>query len=229
MRPFKLFRISYILLVTGIAGAQSLQAQQPALVADQGRTVSASRGGAAQTFQIASAILKETRKISIVLPPSFSQSAPERRYPMMIVTDGDFLLAPVAAVSDELSRNGQMPEMVIVAIENFGATGSLSGDEKRVYDLTPPGLSVGGSDLNQGGDRFLDFIEKELIPAVDLKFRTAAPRVFVGFSSGGILATYAAATRPLYNAVVSLDGPTQFGDNWIVKNSWRAPQPNRRR
>ncbi len=200
------------------SSAQPAQApQSPPLVAETGRTVPASRGGSAQSFQLASAILKETRRILIVLPASYAHSAPHRRYPVTVVADGEYLIAAVAAVSDELVRNGQIPESVIAGIENVGAVGALSSDRKRVYDLTPPGLSVSGSSLNEGGDRFLDFIEKELLPAVDRRFRTAAPRTFVGVSSGGILATYAAATRSTYRAVVSLDAPIHLGDEWLAK------------
>jgi hypothetical protein len=86
-----------------------------------------------------------------------------------------------------------------------------------VYDLTPPGLSVSGSSLNEGGDRFLDFIEQELLPAVDSKFRGGPPRTFIGHSSGGILVTYAAATRSTFRAVVAIDTPVQLGDNWLAK------------
>jgi hypothetical protein len=39
---------------------------------------------------------------------------------------------------------------VIVGIENVGGDDSLKSNQKRVYDLTPPGLSVSGSDENQG-------------------------------------------------------------------------------
>ncbi len=189
----------------------------PVLVADAGRTISASRGGSAEAFQIASAILKETRHILIVLPASYAQSAPDRRYPVTVVVDGDYLMPAVATVSDELTRNGQIPESVIVGVENVGGADFLTSNQKRVYDLTPPGLSVSGSNLNQGGDLFLDFIEKELLPAVDRQFRTAAPRTFVGVSSGGVLATYVAATRSTYCAVVSLDAPIHLGDNWLAK------------
>lgn len=199
-------------VVCFLATCLAAQAQPaPTLVAETNRTVSATRGSNAQAFQIASKILKETRRVLIVLPDSFSHSAPDRKYPTTVVVDGEYLIAPVAAVSDELSRNGQIPEAVIVAIENVG------GNEKRVYDLTPPGLSVSGSGLNEGGELFLDFIEKELLPAVDQQFRTAAPRTFVGVSSGGILATYAAATRSTYRAVVCLDAPIHLGDNWLAK------------
>lgn len=84
-------------------------------------------------------------------------------------------------MAEELSRNGLVPEMVIVAIAN---TNSLR-------DLTPPGISVSGSSLNEGGDKFLDFIEKELLPEVTRQLRGGPPYTFIGHSSGGILVTYA--------------------------------------
>ncbi len=217
MNYHKLLLIVFGLLSAGTAYAQSASPQQtPTLVAQTGRTVAASRGSNAQSFQVASAILKEMRQILVVLPDSYSQSAPDRRYPVTVVVDGEYLIAPVATVSDELARNGQIPESVIVGIENVRGADSLASNQKRVYDLTPPGLSVSGSNLKQGGDLFLDFIEKELLPAIDRQFRTAAPRTFVGVSSGGVLATYVAATRSTYCAVVSLDAPIHLDENWLA-------------
>jgi hypothetical protein len=216
MKYHKLLWVVFFLMGVGISSAQSPQDQlPPALVAVAGRTVPASLGSSAESFQIASAILKETRRILVVLPASYAQSAPDRRYPVTVVVDGEYLIAPVAAMSDALSRNGQIPESVIVGIENVGGADFLSSNNKRVYDLTPPGLSVSGSDLNQGGDHFLDFIEKELLPAVDRQFRTAAPRTFVGVSSGGILATYVAATRLTFRAVIALDTP--ISETWLAQ------------
>lgn len=204
----------------GQVSAQSRAPQLATLVAEPDRAVSISRGSSAQAFQIESAILKETRPINVVLPASFAQSAPERRYPVTIVLDGEASVPPVTAVSDELSRNGQIPETIIVAIPN------LDPMRGRLRDLTPPGLSVSGSSLNEGGDRFLDFIEQELLPAVDRQFRGGAPRIFIGHSSGGILATYAAATRSTYRTVVAIDTPIHLGENWLAKKlTERAKSP----
>src|SRR5262245_10993026 len=227
MKSNKLLLIVLLLIVVSDSRAQLAQAQQsPSLVAEAGGAVPAFRGSNAQSFQITSVILKETRRILVVLPASYSQSAADRRYPVTVVVDGDYLTPAVATVSDELTRNGQIPESVIIGIENVGGANFESSNKKRVYDLTPPGLSVSGSNLNQGGDLFLDFIEKELLPAVDRQFRTAAPRVFVGVSSGGILATYVAATRSTYRTVISLDAPTHFGENWLTKKlTARAAAP----
>ena len=227
MKSYKFLLIGLLSIVATTSSARSAQSQQtPSLIAEAERTVPASRGGSAQPFKIASTILKETRRILVVLPASYSQSAPGRRYPVTVVVDGEYLIATVAAVSDELSRNGQIPESVIVGIENVGGADWLASNKKRVYDLTPPGLSVSGSSRNEGGDRFLDFTEQELLPAVDRQFRTAAPRAFVGVSSGGILATYVAATRSTYRAVVCLDAPVHLGENWLAKKlAARASEP----
>ena len=214
MRYRKLFLPLALFLVGVSSQAQSVQ---PTLTAEPNRNASASRGSTALAFKIDSAILKETRRIQIVLPASYAQSSPARRYPVTIVVDGEYLMPTVAVVTDELTRNGQVPESVLVGIENIGGEDFLASNQKRVYDLTPPGLSVSGSDTNQGGDLFLDFVERELLPAVDRQFRTAAPRFFVGVSSGGVLATYVAATRSTYSAVVSLDAPINIQENWLAK------------
>lgn len=218
MKYQKLLSVGFVLCGLTAVHAQSNPVKTPPpLIANAGPTIALTRSGGALSFHIASAILKETRRILIRVPESYEQSAPDRRYPVTVAVDGDFLLAPVAIASDELSRNGQIPESVIVGVENFGGADAQTANTKRVNDLTPPGLSVSGSGLNEGGDRFLDFIEKELLPAVDAKFKTAAPRAFVGVSSGGILATYVAATRSTYRTVISLDAPIYFDDNWLAK------------
>jgi hypothetical protein len=212
MKANKLLLIALLLIGVSDSRGQSAQTRQtPELVAEEGRVVSVSRGSRALAFQITSAILKETRRINVVLPVSYSQSSSDRRYPVTILLDGEANVPPGAAVSDELSRNGQIPESVIIAIPN---TDPMRG---RLRDLTPPGLSVSGSSLNEGGDRFLDFIEQELLPAVDRQFRGAAPRTFIGHSSGGILATYVAATRSTYRAVVAIDAPIHLGENWLAR------------
>ncbi|MBV8518101.1 MAG: hypothetical protein JO197_11935 [Acidobacteria bacterium] len=165
----------------------------------------------AAAYDIPSRILGQTRRVIVRLPPSFATSAPSRRYPLAIVLDGDWLLQSVATASEPLVEHGQIPELVLVAIAN------TDDGDGRVHDLTPPGLSVSGSSLSEGGDRFLDFIERELVPALDAQFRTAAPRLLIGTSSGGILTTYAAATRNTFRLALALDTPIHLGDRWLAK------------
>lgn len=165
-----------------------------------------------EQLTIRSEILGETRRVFVSVPPSFDASGLSRKYPLVFVTDGEGHSATaVVNAARELARHGLIPDMVIAGIENIG------GYQERVRDLTPPGLSVSGSSRAEGGDRFLDFLERELMPMLDARFRTGAPRVLVGHSSGGILATYAAATRDTYRFVVALDTPTHLDDSWLAR------------
>jgi uncharacterized protein len=154
---------------------------------------------------IHSEILGEDRRISIALPPSHAGTT--REYPVVIVLDGESLFEPARTTVEWLAGVGHVPEAIVVGIENTD----------RLRDLTPPGLSVSGSSLAEGGDRFLDFIERELLPTVRERFRGGAPRVLAGHSSGGILATYAAATRAAaFPLTVSIDAPVHLGDGWLA-------------
>lgn len=209
-----------------IFGVTRVTAQQvPALVAEPSAHVVGTRGSDAHAYTIRSVILDQVRRINVVFPASYVRSPAERRYPVTIVLDGESNLPATAAVADELARHGMIPEMIIVAIEN------ANGMRGRVHDLTPPGLSVSGSTLNEGGDRFLDFIERELLPAVDRQWRGAEPRAFIGHSSGAVLATYAAATRSTYRAVIAVDAPVSLGGNWLaeklIARAAAAPAPLR--
>jgi len=198
-----------LLLIVNVTNAAAQEV--PALVADASVRVAGTRGGEALAYDIRSSILGQVRRVNVVFPPSHAQSSASRRYPVTIVLDGEANLAATAAVADELQRHGMIPETIIVAIENAG------GARGRVKDLTPPGLSVSGSGLSEGGDRFLDFIERELIPAVDREWRGAEPRTFIGHSSGALLVTYAAATRSTYRAAIAIDAPVSLGESWTAQ------------
>jgi hypothetical protein len=127
--------------------------------------------------------------------------------------DGEANFPGATTIANTLASLGHVPEAIVVAIPNVS-----SDPRERVHDMTPPGLSVSGSSLNEGGDRFLDFIEKELLPAVNARFRGGKPQILVGHSSGGVIVTYAAATRTAsFPVVVSIDAPINLGDNWLAK------------
>lgn len=223
LRTFSTISLAFI-LAAAIPGGATSQPASPSLVPAEPGPGAPADGR--QHFTIASAVLGETRRVFVSVPPSFDRSPATRRYPLLVVTDGEAPSATAAVTaSRELSRTGLAPELVIVGVENAG------GYEKRVYDLTPPGLSVSGSDREQGGDRFLDFLEGELLPAVDARFRTAAPRVLMGHSSGGVLATWAAATRDTWRFTIALDTPVHLDEDWLaerlIDRARRGGQPVR--
>lgn len=193
-----------IITVGATAAMPSGQDGLPASRALPGVVVRDHLGGDGQMFEIDSRLLSETRRVQVALPASHAMTT--RPYPVIVVLDGESLFGAAVAMSAALTASGQMPESIVIGLPNT----------QRLRDLTPPGLSVSGSSLTEGGDRFLDFIEQELLPVVAARFRGAGPVVLIGHSSGGVLATYAAATRPAFRLVLALDTPVHLGDGWLA-------------
>jgi predicted alpha/beta superfamily hydrolase len=167
----------------------------------------------AERLTVVSKVLGEERVVAVVTPASYGRG--EHRYPVLYLTDAEVQMGHARATVEFLSRNGLMPEMVLVGIFNTD----------RARDLTP---SAGSSDEHRdfptagGGERFLDFIEQELIPAVDGRYRTLPTRLYAGHSFGGLLGVHALLSRPrLFKAVV-VASPSLGWDDGLVLREARA-------
>src|SRR5688500_244486 len=117
--------------------------------------------------QIESKVLTETRTILVRTPASYAGG--RRAYPVLYITDGDRQIGHTAAVVDFLAREGRMPEVIIVGINNTDRTRDLTPTRVEAIifgDQRFPAPNSGGA------DRFLDFIAIELIPPVDKSYST---------------------------------------------------------
>jgi predicted alpha/beta superfamily hydrolase len=156
---------------------------------------------------IKSAVLGEERVALVRTPPGYDTNG--QRYPVLYMTDGDSHIGHTAATIEFLCRNGRMPEMIIVGITNTD----------RGRDLTPTkSVLPNTKDLQSGGgaDKFVKFIETELIPEVEKTYRTQPYRVFAGHSLGGLLAVHILATKcDLFDAYIAVS-PSLWWDKEVA-------------
>jgi predicted alpha/beta superfamily hydrolase len=153
---------------------------------------------------IKSHVLGEERVALVRTPAGYATN--DQRYPVLYMTDGEAQLGHTTGTIEFLARNGRMPEMIVVAIANTDRTRDLT--PTKATNAASKGPPMGG-----GADKFLDFIEKELIPQVEKTYRTAPYRVFAGHSLGGLLAMHAFATKnELFNAYIAVS-PSLWWDN----------------
>ena len=139
------------------------------------------------TETLHSAVLNENRTITIQLPKSYA-SAPDKKYPVIYRLDGKGNIPLITAVLERLQEASAAPEVIIVAIENTDRQRDLF----PTVNQEPQGpIGIGG-----GAPKFLTFIENELIPFVDNKYRTHNFKVIAGASAGGVFVLYALQTKP---------------------------------
>ena len=172
-----------------------------------------------QIDSIFSNTLNESRKIWVHMPISARNGTfGETKYPVLYLLDGPGHFYSVTGMIKQLSTtNGNtiVPEMIIVAIPNTD----------RARDLTPTHVDIdffSGDSIqfaSGGGNKFLDFIENELIPHIERTYPTTGYRTFVGHSFGGLSVINALITRPhLFNNYVAID-PSMWWDDQAFLNS----------
>jgi predicted alpha/beta superfamily hydrolase len=163
---------------------------------------------------IDSKILNEQRKIWVYIPHDGANDIYSRqRYPVVYLLDGDAHFYSVTGMIQQLSSvngNSVCPEMIVVGIPNTN----------RTRDLTPSysnsSLPHTDSDMiknSGGGEKFMSFIEKELIPHIDSLYPTQPYRMLIGHSLGGLTVMNALLHHTnLFNSYVAID-PSMWWDN----------------
>jgi predicted alpha/beta superfamily hydrolase len=165
---------------------------------------------------VKSKILGEDRIILVHTPTNYERG--NERFPVLYLTDAETHFEHTAATMEYLAQNGRMPKMIVVGIVNTD----------RPRDLTPTKGIVALPDgsnrfpTSGGANNFLKFIETELIPQIESKYRTATYRMFAGHSFGGLFALHVLLTRPeLFNSYVAVSPSLQWDDQALLKQAER--------
>ncbi|MBY0418006.1 MAG: hypothetical protein K2W88_08110 [Pararheinheimera sp.] len=155
---------------------------------------------------IDSALLGEKRDLVIYLPAGYQNS--QDRYPVLYLTDGDIQGPHTAGTIDYLAKFEQMPSMIVVGIVN--------PPETRVRDMTITPSDKQSPVQLENADKFLDFVENEVIPFVKQKYRTVGYQVLSGTSHGGQFAINALVKRPgLFDGVIAISPSLYWNNNQL--------------
>lgn len=168
---------------------------------------------------IYSTILGEKRAAWIYVPRQEANPAMARKtFPVIYLLDGNEHFGYVTSLVRQFSEGFThfLPEMIIVGIPNTD----------RIRDLTPtpmresPDLDSATLAKTGGGQAFLRFLEKELIPYMDSAYPTAPYRTFIGHSLGGLMVIEALMHhRHVFNAYISIDPSLWYDNRKLLKES----------
>lgn len=160
---------------------------------------------------IPSKILSQQRKIWIHIPNSNggNKVKDKGKYPVVYVLDGSENFNTVVSITEHMEESGLCPPMIVVGIVHADRLSELTtGTDKELPDV------IGN------GDKFMSFVEKELIPYVDTNYPTATYKTLIGHSLGGLTVIKTFLHHPnLFNAYVSLDGSLWWNNKKFVEEA----------
>jgi predicted alpha/beta superfamily hydrolase len=174
-------------------------------------TSSALGQGTITRMTIKSNVLGEDRTILVRTPAGYENN--KVNYPVLYMTDGDAHMAHTASTVEFLARNGRMSDLIVVGITNTD----------RTRDLTPTKASrvdAGQAPTAGGADNFLKFIETELIPEIEKRYRVQPYRILAGHSLGGLFTVHVMITRPeLFGSYIAVSPSLQWADEATLKKA----------
>lgn len=159
--------------------------------------------------EINSKELEEKRTLNIYLPQGYNPDSASV-YPVIYVLDGsqyeDF--PHIAGLAQFMNMYEILPKSIVVGISNLG--------KSRYRDFTY--LSDDKQDLkaipnNGGSEKFMAYIENEVIPLIEKNYKTSSHKTVIGQSLGGLLATEILFKKPYLFDDYVIVSPSLWWDN----------------
>jgi predicted alpha/beta superfamily hydrolase len=180
----------------------------------------------ATSYTLPSAILGQTRRINVYLPPGYAES--DRQYPVLYLLDGgvqeDFVhIAGIASLAADFRR---IREFIVVGIEGID----------RYHDMTHPATVEADRQrlpTNGGSAGFRAFLGRELQPFVEQRFRLSGERVLIGESAAGLFVIETLLRQPdLFTGYIAVSPMLWWDGQSLARQAgqlFRKPFPEGRR
>lgn len=203
------------------------QTENSGTLAPPGIIRAESATGDLRLHEFHSRVFRNTRYLRVWLPPEYDdQINASRCYPVFYLNDGQNLFEAAASftgvewqvdeTADRLIRQGLVPPMIIVGLDNAGK------DRIREY---MPHRSLQPMMLRVQGNRYPKFLVNELMPFIAGNYRVAAGPENTGLggsSLGALIALYTVSVRPGLIGRLLLESPSLWASNRQMIREGRA-------
>lgn len=163
------------------------------------------------TFKINSKLLKEDRTINVWVPNGYDTLS----LPVLYMPDGgiDEDFPHIANTLEKLIQEGKIKPILLVGIANTERRRDLTGFTNVASDKKIA-KEVGGS------SRFRAFIQTELIPFINEKYKPKNYKGIIGESLAGYFVVETFFDEPdLFDFYIAMDPSVWWNDYFIVRNA----------
>lgn len=157
----------------------------------------------AYSIDLKSKYLDKQPEILVNLPESYELEK-DKYYPVFIILGGKDNVELVSSMLYRLHVSNGSNEHIVIGISS----------KNRLNDLAPTVNTDPRGPIGAGGgaDSLLDYIEMDLVPFINNKYRTTNHRTISGHSVGGLLVIHAFHSRPnLFQAYLAFSPAVWWG------------------
>ncbi|KUL95665.1 esterase [Bosea sp. WAO] len=166
-----------------------------------------------EVWDVPDPVSRRGYQVFVALPPSYARE-PQRKYPVLYVTDADYAFPIIRQINRRLNLDGsRIEEFILVGLSYAkGEDGAVS--RRRDYTPTPNGPSTAPSGAIHGqGQAYQTYLRDQVKPFIANRYRTDPARtLFLGHSYGSLLGAQILFTEPgLFSGYV-LGSPSLWYD-----------------
>lgn len=167
-----------------------------------------------RSFTLHSAVLGDAREVNVWLPPDYAANA-EQRYNALYVVDGglDQDFVHIAGLGQLGALSWTYEPLIVVGVRT----------NARQHELTPPARDpryVQAFPNAGGAGDFRRYLETEVIPFIDARYRTGERRALVGESLAGLFVIDTLFSQPtLFNDYIAISPSLWWDDRAMARNA----------
>lgn len=166
-----------------------------------------------ESFKIESKYVGETRSINVWTPPEYKTSLDS--LPVMYMADGglkeDF--PHIANTIAALVKSKSILPIILVGIENTQRRRDLTGPTEVAEDKEIAAV-VGGS------EKFRSFINDELFPEINKRYRTTNKKGILGESLSGLFVLETLILKPnMFDYYIAFDPSLWWNNHYLVRTA----------
>jgi predicted alpha/beta superfamily hydrolase len=166
-----------------------------------------------EVWDVPDPVSRRGYQVFVALPPSYAKE-PQRKYPVLYVTDADYTFPILRQISRRLNLEGaRIEEFILVGLSYAkGEDGAVS--RRRDYTPTANGPSTAPSGAIHGqGQAYQTYLRDQVKPFIANRYRTDPARaLFLGHSYGSLLGAQILFSEPGQFSGYILGSPSLWYD-----------------
>ncbi|MFC5392925.1 alpha/beta hydrolase [Bosea vestrisii] len=166
-----------------------------------------------EAWDVPDPVSRRGYQVFVALPPSYAKE-PQRRYPVLYITDADYAFPIIRQISRRLNLDGpRVEEFILVGLSYAkGEDGAVS--RRRDYTPTPNGPSSAPAGTVHGqGRAYQTYLRDQVKPFIAARYRVDPSRaLFLGHSYGSLLGAQILFTEPGLFSGYILGSPSLWYD-----------------